>query len=106
MRSLPPNITLDVDEGYESSIRGEFNPVRAREAIRSGAERAIRRAATETFGLLQLTPPFELVARFRATAEHPPSIARNWHPASVAAVMNMPFNMEPLPGDDSSRSTV
>ncbi|MHB1033070.1 MAG: hypothetical protein ACYC35_02240 [Pirellulales bacterium] len=49
-------------------------------SFRNGAERAIRRAQREHFGLLTVKPPFERVARFRpfGTGE-PVLVSRETH---------------------------
>ncbi len=73
-----------------------LHPERARAAIRAGAERAVRRVAGERFGLLQLTPPFTQVVRFRARGERPPTVATATHPSSVSALLNMPLDPRPL----------
>ncbi len=65
-----------------------WHPERARRAIREGAERALRRARREPFGLIPLQPPFELVRQFRATATRPACEIRGTHPDSVTALLN------------------
>jgi len=72
------------------------HPERARAAIREGARRAVRRMATAGWGLIDLRAPFERVARFRADGDQPPAVARESHPRSVIALMNMPFDRQPL----------
>lgn len=69
------------------------HPVRARRMIRGSALRAIRRAQEEDFGIIELEPPFERVAKFRATEDNPKqTISRETHPTSVISVMNMSFD--------------
>jgi len=69
-----------------------LHPERARELIRIGAERALRRARAEKFGLIPLKPPFERVARFRPDKPGDPvRVSRESHPSSVIALMNLPF---------------
>jgi hypothetical protein len=63
--------------------------------IREGAERAVRRAQKEAFGIIDLHPPFERVARFRPDGEGPRTISCEVHPSSVIALLNMPFNPRP-----------
>lgn len=73
------------------------HPVRARRMIREGALRAILRAQKEDYGIIDLKPPFERVAKFRASEENPQKrISRETHPTSVIAVMNLPFDQQPL----------
>ena len=76
------------------------HPVRARQLIREGALRAIQRAKKEEFGIIPLNPPFERVAKFRASKDNPrKTISRETHPTSVIALMNMPFNPQPMEED-------
>ena len=63
-----------------------WHPERARQAIRKGAERAIRRAQKEAFGLIPMKPPFEMIKQFRATSERPRTTIRDTHPTSVIAL--------------------
>jgi len=71
-------------------------PERARGRIREAAARAAQRARTEAFGLIDLTPPFERVAIFRPDGEHPKTVARESHPSSVIALMNMSSERKPV----------
>lgn len=81
---------------FTASAR-HFHPVRARRLIREGALRAIRRAQKEGFGIIELTPPFERVAKFRPSEDNPNwTISRETHPSSVIALMNMSFNTQPI----------
>jgi D-amino peptidase len=73
-----------------------MHPERARAAIREGARRAVRRMATEGWGLIDLQAPFERVARFRADADQPPTVSRETHSRSVIALMNTPFDRQPI----------
>jgi D-aminopeptidase len=76
-----------------------LHPAKARRLIREGALRAIRRAQQEDFGIIQLTPPFERVAKFRPNADNPNwTISRETHPSSVIALMNTSFNPQPVEG--------
>ena len=59
--------------------------------------RAIRRAGTEAFGIVPLSPPFEKVTTHRPDEDRPhKAISRVSHPTSVIAVMNMHAEMKPL----------
>jgi len=83
-----------------------FQPVKARQLIREGALRAIRRASIhevivrrqkEDFGLIELKPPFERVVKLRPSADNPNwTISRETHPSSVIALMNMLLNPQPM----------
>jgi D-amino peptidase len=72
-----------------------MHPETACERIREGALRAIQRAQKEDFGRIKLTPPFERVCRFRSTSDQSRTIARESHPSSFIALMNMPYEREP-----------
>ena len=82
--------------GRRNAAAIHLQPQKARALIRVGAERAIRRAQTQEFGLVDLKPPLERVARFRPKqAGQPILVARESHPSSVIALMNVPFNPVP-----------
>jgi D-amino peptidase len=72
------------------------HPQKARELIRAGAERAIRRMTAESFGLIPLKPPYERVTTFRADGDKPRSVSRETHLSSVIALMNMPHDAKPV----------
>lgn len=72
-----------------------LHPEKARECIREGAKRAIQHAQKEDSGLIELTPPFERICRFRSTADQPRTIARESHPSSFIALMNIPYDRQP-----------
>lgn len=82
--------------GRRNAAAIHLQPEKARALIRTGAERAIRRARTEEFGLIDLKPPFARAARFRPErAGQPMLVANESHPSSVIALMNVPFNPAP-----------
>lgn len=67
------------------------HPVRARQMIREGALRAIRRAKTESFGRIPLTPAFRIITIMRPTAENPQrTFTIQEHSTSFIAAMNQP----------------
>ena len=72
-------------------------PARAREMIRDGAERAARKLADDrsSFSYPDLAPPYVRTARFRTVNDEPPHEARDEHPTSFIALMNMPFTTVP-----------
>ena len=73
------------------------HPVRARELIRAGALRALRRAREVDFGIIPLAPPFERIAMFRPSEGRPhKTISRVTHPTSVIAAMNLPDEPKPM----------
>jgi D-amino peptidase len=74
-----------------------LHPEVVHKALREGAERAVRRAKREDFGLAKLAPPYELVARFRPIADRPASIATASHPSSFSALMNLKWDIKNLP---------
>ncbi|MCX7827027.1 MAG: M55 family metallopeptidase, partial [Verrucomicrobiae bacterium] len=72
-------------------------PERAREMIRAGAERAIRRAQRDaSFGFLRIKPPFERVTILRRHGNQPKQIGRSSHPCDGIALMNAPMKYEVL----------
>jgi len=72
-------------------------PVRARQMILAGAERAIQRAkADPSFGIVPLKPPFEKVTILRPQSGQPKQIGRSSHPNDVIALMNAPMKYGPL----------
>ena len=82
--------------GRRNTAAVHLHPEKARALVRAGAERAIRRAQTEQFGLIPVKPPFERVARFRRTqAGQPLLVSRETHASSVIALMNLAFNPTP-----------
>jgi D-amino peptidase len=90
-------------EDLTSEAYGRYNtaaihlaPAKAREEIRAGALRAIQRFRDAPYGLLTLKPPFERVAIFRGQEGAPKTIARETHPTDLCALMNMPFNPQPV----------
>ncbi len=74
-----------------------MHPMRAREKIRMGAEKALRRFRSETFGIIPLHPPFEMIKRFRATGDLPPALVKGSHPSSVIALLQSVPVDPPLP---------
>jgi D-amino peptidase len=101
-RGLSPGRGDELDEAaYRVKNRGAIHRSvgLARRLIREGAARALTRAASEPFGILPLSPPFERLARFRPSAERPyHTVARETHPTSVIAAMNLPFERVRAPG--------
>ena len=72
-----------------------YQPNRAREMILAAAERAIRRAKTDTsFGILTMKPPFERVTVLRRQGNQPKQIGRSSHPSDGIALMNAPMKYE------------
>ena len=61
--------------------------------IRQGAAEAAVKLASDpgSFRYLKLNPPYVRTARFRKHQDNPPYSARDEHPGSVIALMNMPF---------------
>lgn len=89
-RGLKPGRGDECDtEQYAARNVGaiHIHPVRAREKIRAGAERALRRFHTEEFGIVRLKPPFEMIKRFRAFGDQPPSVLKARHPSSVIELL-------------------
>ncbi|RKY66049.1 MAG: hypothetical protein DRQ08_04055 [Candidatus Latescibacterota bacterium] len=73
-----------------------LSPKEACRRIREGAERAVRRAISEDFGLVRMDPPYERVTKFRPYEGQPwPTLSVESHPESFAALMNMPYDPKP-----------
>jgi len=73
-----------------------LHPQKARALIREGARKAVegfRRQGPPA--LVELRPPFERVARFRAYGDRPRTVSRESHPDSVIELMNAPFDPKP-----------
>ena len=64
-----------------------IHPERARELIRAGAERAIRRAGRESFGIIPLTPPFEMIKIYRPSGTNPMATLKGSDPKSIIALL-------------------
>ena len=85
---------LSVDEYRRAKLGAiHLSPRRARMLIRDGAARAARllRAEPQSFRYPTLAPPYVRTARFRSAGDAPPHSARDEHPSSIIALMNMPF---------------
>lgn len=94
------NLTQEEYAKFTASAR-HFSPVKARRLIREGALRAIKRAQEEDFGIIELSPPFERVVKFRPSANNPNwTISRETHPSSVIALMNTGYNPQPIGNTD------
>ena len=95
------------EEQYRERNRGavHLHPIKARELIRAGAEKAIRRALKDpSFGIIPLQPPFRRTLVLRHDAEHPRRYAIEEHPGDVCALMNMAFDFKPVESDEQLRS--
>ena len=93
------------EEQYRLRNKGAIHqhPLRVREMIRKGAERAVRRAREEDFGLVPMQSPFRRTLVYRATADQPRMVTVDEHPDSFAALMNKPTDMKPLESDEKLR---
>lgn len=81
-----------------------FHPLRSRELIRTGAERAVQRARSEKFGLIPLQPPFRRITVLRAREEEPRRYDISEHPDDICALMAAPrANQKPAEGDSQLR---
>ncbi len=79
-----------------------MHPMRAREKIRMGAERALRRFQQEKFGIIPLQAPFEMIKRFRAMGDLPPAVVKGSHPSSVIALFQS-VPVDPSPAAKKTR---
>lgn len=73
-----------------------LQPEEARRRIREGARQALLRANRESFGLVNMPPPYELAGILRATETEPPRIFRARHATSAIGLLNAPRTTEPL----------
>ena len=82
-----------------------LHPRRARELIRAGAERAIRRAGKEEFGIISMQPPYRRVYVQRANKERSErmyDIAE--HADDICALMAMPHaSLKAVESDEQLR---
>jgi D-aminopeptidase len=102
-RGTRPGTGDELDaEAYRRKNAGAIHlqPQKACELIRAGAARAIMRAQSENFGIIELTPPFKRVAVFRQTQDQPRTYSLETHPSDVIALMNMPFSSKPVESDE------
>ena len=74
--------------GRRNNAAVHLHPEAARELIRDGARKALRRSKSEKFGIVRLTPPFEWVCLFRADGDIPQKKVVKTHPSSVIGAMN------------------
>ena len=70
-----------------------LSPARARELIRAGAIKAMRKLAEEpeSFRYPQMSPPYVGIVRYRAQGDKPPYTTRGEHPSSIAGLLNSGF---------------
>jgi len=74
-----------------------LHPTRVCKMIREGAEKAIRRAATENFGIIPLQRPFRRTLVLRQNEQCPyRRYSIDEHPDSFSALMNMPCSFKPV----------
>ncbi|MDD5678192.1 MAG: M55 family metallopeptidase [Kiritimatiellae bacterium] len=73
-----------------------LQPDEARRRIQAGARQALLRAGKESFGLVTMKPPYDLVSILRATETLPPRTSRAHHDKSVIALLNMSRTVTPL----------
>ena len=102
-RGVRPGTGDELDaEAYRRKNSGAIHlqPQKACELIRAGAMRAIMRAKSEYFGIIELTPPFKRVAVFRQTKDQPRTYSIETHPSDVIALMNMSFSSKPVESDE------
>lgn len=87
---------LNTQEYAERNVSAtHIHPERAREAVRKGAEQAIKLVTGDEFGLLKLVAPFKRTMILRSDKKNPKRISEQMHPSSVISVMNMPHKLRP-----------
>jgi hypothetical protein len=89
-------------QAYEKHNIGaiHLSPEEACRRIRAAARRAVERLRTEKFPLVTFKAPYEQVTVFRSDAKNPPRVARKRHDRSVIAILNSPWDLQPLTGYD------
>lgn len=82
-----------------------FGPIKARTMVREGALRALRRAQQDdSFGRIPLTAPLRSVYVQRPHEGEPRRMyCVREHPESVAALLNLPAQLEPVADEDHLR---
>jgi hypothetical protein len=75
----------------------------ARQLICVGAEKAVRRARQERFGLLPQHKPFRQVMVLRPRADRPLRYAVTEHPDSVIALLNTHGEQHPVESPEQLR---
>ena len=92
---------LDVTAyAHHNTAACHLSPKFACERIRAGAERAVKRAREEKFGLIPLKAPVECTMVLRPDDKVPFKRSSRWsHASSVAGALNMPWSqdLQPLP---------
>lgn len=73
-----------------------LSPEQARNRIRAGAERAIRRARKEDFGIITLAPPYTRRIVLRSSETEPPRVSVSEHAESIIELMREPGKITPL----------
>lgn len=88
----------DADEYRRRNMSAiHFHPEKARELIRAGAEKALRRFINgEKFEFEIPKPPFELVKYLRADKDNPKRVGHATHPSSIIALLNASVEFKPL----------
>ncbi|MCK9266866.1 M55 family metallopeptidase [bacterium] len=74
--------------GARNNAAIHLHPEVAREEIRKGAEEALNRYKKEKFGIVKLTPPYELVYVYRAENMRPSYKVVKNHPDSIIGALN------------------
>ena len=89
---------LDEEEYSKYYLAAEHrDPVKVREEIRAGAQRAMERARRESFGIIPLHPPFTRVVKLRRGPDRPqPTAMTVTHPTSVIGVMRERGEYKPV----------
>lgn len=70
-----------------------LHPVKACQLIREGAEKSLKRAKKEKFGIIPLKPPYERIIVLRPDNDNPKRIDYAKHPKSVIALFNIPLSV-------------
>ncbi len=89
-------------EGYarHNTAAIHLSPQEACRRIRVGAQRAIERSRSESFGVVKLAAPYRRVRIMRSDELNPPRVSRTEHPHRIASLLNEPFRFDSIQGID------
>ncbi len=95
-RGVAPDGLDDLDaDAYRAAKLGAIHlaPLRARTLIRDGAKKAVEKLkkVPQAFRYPHLQPPFTRIVRLRKIGDRPAYTARDSHPDSIIALMNMSY---------------
>lgn len=96
LRATPGNEAFREDYAKWNTAAVHLNPIKSRELIRQGAKGALDRSGRESFGLIDLHPPFKRVVTLRPFEDKTKMISSETHETSFIELMNMPYRWIPF----------